>query len=130
MLVRARRLSLRTSRARSVNSHIWPKSGQIWGTLIGGTETFPALDEIANSFIRGDNSSLLEENFGHHAFVLVTEQVAVEERHPFDDRVGEVHDEVDGSVVVRNIDGVEPLGRAGSAAIFLIRKEVNLMDMK
>src|ERR1700761_7555610 len=26
-----------------VPSHIWPKPGQIWGTLIGGTETFPAL---------------------------------------------------------------------------------------
>jgi hypothetical protein len=26
-----------------VISHIWPKPGQIWGTLIGGTETFPAL---------------------------------------------------------------------------------------
>jgi hypothetical protein len=37
------RLRLRTSRARSVNSHIWPKPGQIWGTLIGGTETFRAL---------------------------------------------------------------------------------------
>jgi hypothetical protein len=41
MLARGCRLRVWTSRARSVNSHIWPKPGQIWGTLVRGTETSP-----------------------------------------------------------------------------------------
>jgi hypothetical protein len=45
-----------------VSSHIWPKPGQIWGTLIGGKETFPTLVHPSlnlpqgKSFARDDKS--------------------------------------------------------------------------
>jgi hypothetical protein len=37
---------------------------------------------------------LLEEDLGHHSFVLVLEKMAVEEGHPTNDRIGEVHDQI------------------------------------
>jgi hypothetical protein len=36
----------------------------------------------------------LEENLGHHSLVLVLQKMAMEERHPADDRIGEVHNQV------------------------------------
>ena len=43
MLGRECWLRLRTSGPRAANSHIWPKPGQIWGTLVRGNEAFPEL---------------------------------------------------------------------------------------
>jgi hypothetical protein len=37
-----------------------------------------------------DPDFLLEENLSHHPFVLVAQQMAVEERYASDDRVGEL----------------------------------------
>jgi hypothetical protein len=34
----------------------------------------------------------LKEDFGHHALILVAEQMAVEERNTSDDGIGEIHD--------------------------------------
>src|ERR1700722_4847972 len=39
------RLYLRTFASRAVNSHIWPKPGQIWGTHLGGKERIPTVVE-------------------------------------------------------------------------------------
>ncbi len=41
MLAQECRLRLGTSRSRVATSHIWPKEGQIWGTLVRGNETSP-----------------------------------------------------------------------------------------
>ena len=37
----------------------------------------------------------LKEDFGHHAFVLMTQQMTVEERNASDDGIGEIHHEID-----------------------------------
>jgi hypothetical protein len=34
---------------------------------------------------------LLEKDFGHHAFVLMAQQMTVEERNAPDDGIGEIH---------------------------------------
>jgi hypothetical protein len=37
----------------------------------------------------------LEKDLGHHAFVLMAQQMAVEERNASDDRIGKVHHQID-----------------------------------
>ncbi len=55
-----------------------------------------------------DSSRLPEQDFGHHALVLVLQKVAMKHRDPTDDWVSEIHDRVNGSVG-RNIGRVQPL---------------------
>jgi hypothetical protein len=38
---------------------------------------------------------LLEKDFGYHALVLMAPEMALEDRHAPDDRIGEFHHEVD-----------------------------------
>jgi hypothetical protein len=38
---------------------------------------------------------LLKKDFGHHAFVLMAQQMTADERYAPDDGIGEVHHEID-----------------------------------
>ena len=51
--------------------------------------------------------SLLEKYLGHHAFVLMAQQMTVEEGNAADDGVGEIHHQIDISLN-RYIDCIPP----------------------
>ena len=51
--------------------------------------------------------SLLQQDLGHHPFVLVIQQMAMKYRHTLNDRVGEIQDDVHVPGI-RNIHGVQP----------------------
>lgn len=70
----------------------------------------------------------LEEDFGHHAFVFVVEEVAVEQGHAFDYGIGEVHDYVDRSAG-GNVDRVHPNGVIETHAVLGVDEEVGLVDV-
>ncbi len=50
---------------------------------------------------------LLKENLGHHALVLMAQQMTVKERYASDDGVGEVHHQIDISFN-RDIYRIQP----------------------
>lgn len=56
---------------------------------------------------RGLSSELFEQDFRHHALVLVAQEMTVENRHPPNDGIGEVHDEVHCSTEW-DIHGIKP----------------------
>src|SRR5258708_35120757 len=72
---------------------------------------------------------LFKDNFGHHALILMAQQMAVEERCAPDDRTGEIHHQINISFN-GDIHGVQPLWTLEQNAILGIDKEVDLMDVK
>src|ERR1700677_1485126 len=73
MLGRECRLRLRVSGPRSVNSHISPKEGEIWGTLVRGKETslLPIELERSPGFIAEDIDHANQDTPPAHVFVGV-----------------------------------------------------------
>src|SRR5258706_9528129 len=67
-----------------------------------------------------------EQDLGHHAFILVIQQMAVKYRHAPDDRVGKVEDDVNGTAI-RNIHGIQPGRMRERYAVFRIGQEMNLV---
>jgi hypothetical protein len=72
---------------------------------------------------------LLEKDLSHHAFVLMAQQMAVEERHAPDDRVCEIHHQIN-ITFNRDIDRVKPFWTLEPHSVLGINEEVNLMNVK
>src|SRR5467141_1435265 len=102
--------------------------------------SFRRRDSHGNLLCRSSNleASILElgdalgesfkEDFRHHPFVFVIEKMAVKDGHAFDHRVGEVHDDVDGTAG-RNIHGVQPQRVGVRPVVFGVGQEMDLMDV-
>ena len=53
----------------------------------------------------------------------------MEDRHPTDAGIGEVHDEIDGAAD-RHVHRVEPHGVGATRSVFRVREEVRLVNVK
>src|SRR5260370_5935462 len=78
--------------------------------------------------VKFDAPKSFKENFRHHPFVFMIEKMTVEQRHAFDDGIGKVHDDVDGSPGWY-VYGVQPHGMLQRHSIFGISQEMHLMDV-
>jgi hypothetical protein len=72
---------------------------------------------------------LLEKDLGHHALVLMAQQMAVEERYAPDDRIGEFHHQVN-IPFNGDIDRIQPFRPFEPDSALGVDEEVNLMDVK
>jgi len=72
---------------------------------------------------------LFEKDLGHHAFVLMAQQMTVEERYATDDGIGEVHHKIDISFN-RDIDCIQPFWAFEPNSVLGVDEEVNLMDVE
>jgi hypothetical protein len=80
--------------------------------------------------IRAEFSDLsLEKDLGHHTFILMAQQMTVEERYASDDGIGEVHHQIDISLN-RDIYRVQPFWAFEPNPILGIDEEVYLMDVE
>ena len=66
-----------------------------------------------------DSSRLPEQDFGHHALVLVLQEVTVKHRDATDDWVSKIHDRLNESVG-RNVGRVQPFCRCELLPVLLI----------
>ena len=71
----------------------------------------------------------LEDDFRHHALVLMTQQVAMEERYTPDNGVRKIHHQIDAPLDW-NVHCIQPLGMCNVLIIFGIDKKMNLMDVE
>jgi hypothetical protein len=84
-----------TSLRRRLASCIARESSQLHAntsTIDLGPST-PSFDQ--SGFHRASSAVSLEEDLSHHSFVFVLQQVTVKHRHPTNDWIGEIHNEVD-----------------------------------
>ncbi len=72
---------------------------------------------------------LLEKYLRHHALVFMAQQMTVKERHAPDDRVREVHHQIDASFDW-NVHCIQPLWMREGSPIHGISEKVNLVDVK
>ncbi len=72
---------------------------------------------------------LSEKNLRHHAFVLVLQKMAMEERHAANDRIGEVHQKI-YRFTIRDIHRIEPHWIFHRLSVDGVGEEVNLVDVK
>ena len=72
---------------------------------------------------------LLEEDLGHHALVLMAQQMTVEKRYAPNDRIGEIHHQIDISFN-RDIDCIQPFRAFEPNSVLRVNEEVNLMDVE
>jgi hypothetical protein len=70
-----------------------------------------------------------KKNLGHHPFVLMLQEVTVEYRDAANDRVREIHDEIERFIGCE-IDCIHPFRPAEGRSRPLVDKKMNLMDVK
>src|ERR1700691_1334729 len=70
-----------------------------------------------------------KKNLGHHPFVLMLQEVTVEYRDAANDRVREIHDEIERFIGFE-IDRIHPFRPAQGRSRPSVDKKMNLMDVK
>src|SRR5271156_4250803 len=70
-----------------------------------------------------------KKNLGHHPFVLMLQEVTVEYRDAANDRVREIHDEIERFIGCE-IDRIHPFRPAQGRSRPSVDKKMNLMDVK
>ena len=81
---------------------------------------------MIRGWCESESTELSEQDLGHHALVLVIQQMTVEYRHALDDGVGKVEDDIHGAAI-GNIHGIQPRRMREPHAIFCISQEMDLV---
>src|ERR1039457_1454744 len=71
-------------------------------------------------------AGLLEQDLGHHSLVFVIQQMTMKYRHTFDNRVGEVQDDIHGAAN-RDIHSIQPRRMLEWSTVLCIGQEVDLV---